>query len=236
MSGSNKLKFGNLTLGQFYDSAYQAANANLPAGAKLKILGKQMSKSQLLAELAKRKQRYDDADRARTQLRELVAARQQAEPEAQAFADGYAAAIKAEFGTSPTIDEKFGVPRKQPRRQRSVQEKVQASAKASATRGLRHTMGPRQKEGLKASGSFKVSVNGPPGGGDSSGPSSSTGSPPPRVAAPASVISAAPVPAATPVVSTPAHPAPSASSDDAGAVPNGSSGSVAPMRMNGSGH
>ncbi|MBS2029768.1 MAG: hypothetical protein JST54_17845 [Deltaproteobacteria bacterium] len=232
MSGSNKLVFGNLTLGEFFDAAYKAASANLPAGAKLKILGKQLSKPQVLAELEKRKKRYEDADKARTQLQELVATREAAEPEAQSFADGYAAAIKAEFGTSPTIDATYGVPRKQPRRQRSAQEKVQASAKAIATRGLRHTMGPRAKEAIKATGDFSVTVGSASSTGDAGSSSASTATPtlPPIAAAPAPVVSAAPAPSTTPT----------SSSGDSAAVPSGSNGvsdgSVAPMLMNGAGH
>ena len=216
MSGNKQLKFGSLTMAEFYDAAYKAAEANLPAGAKLKILTKQLTKPQVLAELQKRKKRYVDADTARTQLAE----REKAEPEAQAFADGYAAAIKAEFGTSPTIDEMYGVPRKQPRRKRSAEEKVQASAKAKATRGLRHTMGPRAKEAIKATGDFSVTVGSTSSTGDASDSSASTVTPalPPIAAA----------------------PAPTDSSAGSATVPSGSNGvsngSAAPMLMSGSGH
>jgi hypothetical protein len=152
------MKFNNVPMQQFLTAASAAVAANVPDTTVLKILGVSYTKAQLLEKLAEMGKPYKVANDARTTYLELVATRDAAEPAVVAFADAYAAAIKNEFNTSPSIDQTFGVPRASGPRGQTLEEKLAAKAKRQETRKLRNTMGSRQKEGIKAKGDVTVTA------------------------------------------------------------------------------
>jgi hypothetical protein len=214
---------------QFLTQAKAAVASNMPDDAVVSILGQQLKKMELVARIDELLKPYQAVVDARTTLSELVATRDADDPATQAFADAYAAGIKGAFGSSPTIDARFGVPRTGGKRGLSLEEKLAAKAKALETRKLRNTMGSRQKEGVKAKGEFSVSVS---SGDSASSPAPASGSAPTASA----TIGGTPVVAAAPVSATPEPvsppPAPPAPSPSVGQL----NGATAAAQLNGAGH
>jgi hypothetical protein len=69
-------------------------------------------------------------------------------PALRAFTRQFRTFDHASFAASPDVLADFGIASK-PRVPRTVEEKAAAVAKSAATRSARHTMGARQKEGVK---------------------------------------------------------------------------------------
>jgi hypothetical protein len=69
-------------------------------------------------------------------------------PALRAFTRQFRAFVKASFASSPDVLADFGIASKS-RVPRTVEEKAAAAAKSAATRSARHTMGARQKKGVK---------------------------------------------------------------------------------------
>ncbi|MBS2033331.1 MAG: hypothetical protein JST54_36000 [Deltaproteobacteria bacterium] len=228
-------KYFNVPLEQFLDSIWKAVNEKMPAGAKVSLGGKTYTKPQLLDQIHTMRKPYAAVNDAHDTLRRLIGDRDGTEEAALTFIKSYASAITSAFGATQDVADSYGLLDRQAPRQLSIEEKLAAKSKRLATRAARKTMGKRQKEDVKATGDFTVTVT-PPG---ASQPTASAPTAQPVItAAPAPVVSAAPALIAAPVASTPV-PTPS-SSGDVATVPSGtngvSNGSVAPMLMNGAGH
>ena len=206
----------------------QGVQDNLDKTAVVPMQSGPMKKPDLLAAIAAQRKPYLDVEAARNELEAKIKARDAAAPTARDFVQRLDAGLTAIVGTDPNAKAKLGLPKLKAKRQLTVEELASRAAKMRATRKLRGTMGSRQKEAIKATGDFSVTVGSTSSTGDASDSSASTPAPalPPIASAPAPVVSGAPV----------VNPTATSSSADSAAVPSGSNGSVAPMLMNGSGH
>lgn len=70
-------------------------------------------------------------------------------PALRIFMDAYVTFVKASFSKSPDVLADFGLNPKNVRTPLTVEEKTVAAAKRKATRAARHTMGTKQKKGVK---------------------------------------------------------------------------------------
>jgi hypothetical protein len=95
-----------------------------------------------------------DASKAATKAK-IEAERAQA-PSRRGVVSAFVAYVKATFGNSPDLLADFGLSPRKARTALSAEQKAVAVAKRDATRAARHTMGTKQRKGVK--GSVKVTV------------------------------------------------------------------------------
>jgi hypothetical protein len=91
----------------------------------------------------------NDVDAAKASLKARLAAEKADLPALRIFLDAYVAFVKAAFSASPDVLADFGLRPKKARTPLTVEEKAAAAAKRKATRAARHTMGTKQKKGVK---------------------------------------------------------------------------------------
>ena len=89
-----------------------------------------------------------DADAARAATQAKLAAEATQAPALRSFTRAFRSFVKASYGTSPDVLADFGINLKL-REPLSVEAMAAAVAKRKATRAARHTMGSKQKEGVK---------------------------------------------------------------------------------------
>ena len=130
-------------------------------GAKetVKVAGVEMTGEKLAARAGQFLERYDLAEQRQAEASKAVADRNAVEPEAKAFVKAAITGLEAHFGPDAVKLGQAGVPSLKPKKQLTVKEKTAARERANQTRELRHTMGRRQKEAIKA-GPVAVSVDG----------------------------------------------------------------------------
>jgi hypothetical protein len=225
MAATNKKTFNGVEVEQILDDAKRGVEANMGPRDAVSIAGTRMNKQEVLNAIAKRKKYFEAAAAKHLELNAAVVARDQQLGEMHDFIKAFDGGITAEYGTDPNVKAKYGIPKVQPRRQLTAEQVAIKAQKLRDTRKKRNTMGDRQKEDVKAEGTYSLNV--------SSGAAVSIATP----AAPAPSPSA---PVAIPApVATPPQPAPSAgeSAPQVNGAANGVSNSaVAPMLMNGAGH
>jgi len=211
------MKYLNQPMATFLDQAIKAVTDNMPASAKVTIKGVNYTKPQLVTKLESLKAPYDAVAKAHAQVDDTIKTRDEAEPDAVSFAKSYSTVLVETFGDGAQVATQYAIPTPRPRRQLTVQEKVAARAKAAATRKKRGTLGKRQKEKIKATGDFSVTV----GAQDGSDPVNNTSTP----------VATSPSTPSLPTTVSTAQPAPATPGSA-----TASNGVVAPMLMNGSGH
>ncbi len=89
-----------------------------------------------------------DVDAAKAVAKAKIAAEAAQSPALRTFTSQLRSFVKASFSTSPDVLADFGITSKA-RVPPTVEEKAAAVAKSAATRSARHTMGAKQKEGVK---------------------------------------------------------------------------------------
>jgi hypothetical protein len=89
-----------------------------------------------------------DVDSAKAAVKAKVSAEVTQSPPALAFMSAFRSFLKVHFSTSPDVLADFGINPKA-RAPVSVEAKAAAVAKRAATRAARHTLGPKQKQGIK---------------------------------------------------------------------------------------
>jgi hypothetical protein len=149
----------------------------LPANETLVVCGKRWTQEQLVAELKAAEKLYADVRDARAALRQKLLDRQaKVRPHAELVAN-LADALRGYHGrASPKLAE-HGI-RTGARPARSSQALTLAAAKAKLTRKARHTLGPKQKQAIKAPGNPSLVIYAPEGKpleGNAPPPPSSTG-------------------------------------------------------------
>src|SRR5450631_2330572 len=123
----------------------------LPAGETLVVNGRRWTQAQLVQQLQAAERLYTDVRDARAALRQKLLDRQaQVRPHAELVAD-LALVLRGYHGReSPKLAE-HGI-RTGARPPRTSRALTVAAAKARLTRAARHTMGPKQKQAIKAPG------------------------------------------------------------------------------------
>jgi hypothetical protein len=113
--------------------------------------------------LAQLLQSYVDLRDAVTTFRAAARARVAAErAQSQALLaviDEYVAFVRATFGKQPDVLSDFGLAPPKARAPQSAEKKAVATAKRAATRAVRHTMGAKQKKGVKGNVSATLVVS-----------------------------------------------------------------------------
>jgi hypothetical protein len=125
---------------------------------KLLVDGTSYSVGELLTVLTRRIAVTGKVVEAHAAWRACVAAERETMNETASFIGKLRQAIVVAMGTSSPSLGDFGLAPRQKARPLTAVEKVQRNAKAQATRQKRHTMGRRQRTGVKAKGDVTVIV------------------------------------------------------------------------------
>jgi hypothetical protein len=147
---------------------------NLRQDATMAVAGAMLSLDEISARVAPRIEATNRVAAARRALVEALDAERQALVETQRFMADLIAAISVVFGASIALAD-CGIAPRRPRRALTAIEKLRRNARVEATRKLRHTMGPRERERVKASGAVSIVIvpptdATPPEGGERYGP------------------------------------------------------------------
>ena len=120
----------------------------LAKGTQVPLVGSSYTPDQITTELQSIVNLRTDVDAAKATAKAKLAAETAQMPALRTFMSAYVSFIKAAYGTSPDALADFGINPKQ-RAQLTAEANVAAAAKRKATRAARHTMGSRQKLGVK---------------------------------------------------------------------------------------
>ena len=120
----------------------------LAKGTPVSFAGGSFTPDQITSELQSIVNLRTDVDAAKATARAKVAAETNAMPALRTFMSAYVSFIKVAYGTAPDALADFGITPKA-RAQLTVEAKAAAAAKRKATRAARHTMGSKQRLGVK---------------------------------------------------------------------------------------
>jgi hypothetical protein len=134
----------------------------LPTDETLVVCGKRWTQAELVQALKSAEQLYIDVRDARAALRQKLLDRQaKVRPHAELVAN-LADALRGYHGRTSAKLAEHGI-RTGARPQRSTQATLLAATRAKLTRKARHTMGPKQKQAIKASGNPSLVIFAPDG-------------------------------------------------------------------------
>jgi hypothetical protein len=120
----------------------------LAKGTQVSLVGSSFTPDQVTTELQSIVNLRTDVDAAKATAKAKIAAETAQMPALRTFMSAYVSFVKAAYGTSPDALADFGINPK-PRAQLTAEAKTAAAAKRKATRAARHTMGSKQKLGVK---------------------------------------------------------------------------------------
>jgi hypothetical protein len=124
----------------------------IPDGSSLVVAGTSTAKADLKAELQKGLALYQVV---RDEVRALQVGRQarsQGLPAVRQYTKNLRAALQGFFGPGNPLLLQFGIKQHGPKRTPTAAQLALRAAKARATRAMRHTMGARQKQSVRAAG------------------------------------------------------------------------------------
>jgi hypothetical protein len=125
-----------------------ATAKHLGSGTQVTLLGSSFTPEQVTSELNTLVTLRTNANAARSSLRAAVAAETAQMPGLRSFVAAYESYVRAAFGSSIDVLDDFGLAPKT-RTPLTAEETLAAVAKRASTRAARHTMGPKQKKGIK---------------------------------------------------------------------------------------
>ncbi|MEZ0229029.1 MAG: hypothetical protein ACAI25_10420 [Planctomycetota bacterium] len=141
------------------DKILKGIRAALPQGKTVDVDGKTYTVDELVKRLEPYGPIFSRPRELRAALRRAVADRRVAAPEVAEFLTSLHAGLAGTLGRDNPVIEELGFPPRKTRRDETVEEKLRRVAKAQLTREERHTLGPRQKESLKADGDPTIVVS-----------------------------------------------------------------------------
>ena len=144
------------TLDQKLDQLINGVQTTLTSGQSFIIDGQSYDQASLLTALKAEVEPFVAADSAHEVLKMAVADREAARPGALAFYKAVASVLLGSYGSNTTSLATFGLAPRKAKRQLTSEEQLKATAKANATRALRGTIGPKKKEGIKATGPVTI--------------------------------------------------------------------------------
>jgi hypothetical protein len=121
---------------------------HLSSTTPVALLGGSFTADQITSKLQTLVSLRSDVDAAKATAKAKIANEAAQTPALLAFMSALESFVKAAFGSSPDVLADFGMTPKS-RAQLTVEAKAAAVAKRAATRAARHTMGPKQKKGIK---------------------------------------------------------------------------------------
>jgi hypothetical protein len=120
----------------------------LAKGTQVSLVGSSFTPDQVTSQLQSIVNLRTDVDTAKATAKAKIAAETAQMPALRTFMSAYVSFVKAAYGTSPDALADFGLSPKS-RAQLTAEANVAAAAKRKATRAARHTMGSKQKLGVK---------------------------------------------------------------------------------------
>jgi hypothetical protein len=123
-------------------------NKHFANTAQVMFAGGSFTPAQITAKLQSLVNLRDDVDAAKATTKAKLAAEKTDTPALHTFMGAFVTFVKATFGGQPDVLADFGVHPKV-RAPLTVEAKAAAAAKRKATRAARHTMGSKQKKGVK---------------------------------------------------------------------------------------
>jgi hypothetical protein len=142
---------GTNTKSQVVDLAKQliaGTEKRLAKGMQVPLVGSSFTPDQITSELQSVVNLRTDVDAAKATAKAKIAAETAQMPALRTFISAYVSFVRAAYGTSPDALADFGINPK-PRAQLTAEAKPAAAAKRKAIRAARHTMGSKQKLGVK---------------------------------------------------------------------------------------
>src|SRR5882672_8057908 len=121
---------------------------HLTSATPVAVMGGSFTADQITSKLQRLVDLRTGVDAAKATTRARITAEATEMPALRAFMSAFRSFIKGAFSNSPDVLADFGITPKA-RVPRTVEEKAVASAKRAATRAARHTMGSKQKKGIK---------------------------------------------------------------------------------------
>jgi hypothetical protein len=123
-------------------------NKHLANVTQVLVAGGSFTPTQVAAELQALVNLRDDVEAAKASTKAKLALEVTDMPARRTFQDAFVAFVKAAYGNKPDVLADFGLHPKA-RAQLTVEAKTAAVAKRKATRAARHTMGAKQKKGIR---------------------------------------------------------------------------------------
>jgi hypothetical protein len=117
--------------------------------SSLMVDGASHTPAQLMASLQALVDMRKTVDDARAALMTRIETEKAQAPAARKLIAALVIVVKGSFGNSPDVLADFGVTPKKAPTPLTVEQKAAAAAKRSATRAARHTMGTKQRKGVK---------------------------------------------------------------------------------------
>jgi hypothetical protein len=124
-------------------------NKHLANVTQVMLTGGSFTPSQVTAQLQALANLRRDVDTAKALTKAKLAAEKTDMPALRIFRDAFVSFVKAAFGNAPDVLADFGLHPKKARTPQTVEAKAVSAAKRKATRAARHTMGSKQKKGVK---------------------------------------------------------------------------------------
>jgi hypothetical protein len=124
------------------------ADKHLAKATQVAFLGGSFTPDEIASKLQTLVNLRSDVNTARAATVAKLAAEATQAPALRTFMSAFASYLKVAYGTSPDVLADFGIAPKA-RTPLTVEAKAVAAAKRAATRAARHTMGTKQKKGIK---------------------------------------------------------------------------------------
>jgi hypothetical protein len=124
-------------------------NKHLANATQVSIASSSFTPAQITARLQTLVNLRHDVDTVKAATKAKLAAEKADMPALRIFMDAFVAFVKASFSNSPDVLADFGLTPKKAKTPLTVEAKAAAAAKRKATRAARHTMGTKQKKGVK---------------------------------------------------------------------------------------
>jgi hypothetical protein len=124
------------------------ADKHLAKTTQVAFMGSSFTPDQITSNLQTLVNLRSDVNTARAATVAKLAVESAQAPALRTFMSAFASYLKVAYGTSPDVLADFGIAPKA-RTPLTVEAKAAAAAKRAATRAARHTMGTKQKKGIK---------------------------------------------------------------------------------------
>jgi hypothetical protein len=124
------------------------ADKHLAKTTQVALVGSSFTPDQITSKLQTLVNLRSDVNTARAATMAKLAVETDQAPALRTFMSAFVSYVKAAYGTSPDVLADFGISPKA-RTPLTVEAKAAAAAKRAATRAARHTMGTKQKKGVK---------------------------------------------------------------------------------------
>ena len=139
---------GKATAVAFANELIAGTNKHFANSTQVTFAEGSFTPAQIMAKLQALVNLRNDVDTAKATTKARLAAEKADLPALRTFMGAFVTYVKAVFGNQPDVLADFGIHPKA-RAQLTAEAKTAAAAKRTATRAARHTMGAKQKKGVK---------------------------------------------------------------------------------------